>query len=112
MGMLVLVNPHSLEWSESTGEGAKLVQQWIGPFEVIQKINPKVYCLKMDSKYPGLPIFNFKHLKIYQPSPAECGTRAKLPETCMGKPAKQEFEVEKIVGHRFNKHAKKQEFLI
>jgi hypothetical protein len=25
-GTMVLVNPHSLEWSESKGEGAKLVQ--------------------------------------------------------------------------------------
>lgn len=33
-GDLVLVNPHSLEWVESKGEGAKLVQRWIGPFEV------------------------------------------------------------------------------
>jgi hypothetical protein len=62
-GDLALVNPHSLEWSKSKGEGVKLTQRWIGPFEVIQKINPKVYQLWMSDKYPGLPIFNINHLK-------------------------------------------------
>lgn len=44
-GDKVLVNPHSLEWIESKGEGAKLSTRWIGPFEVMQKINPNVYQL-------------------------------------------------------------------
>jgi hypothetical protein len=43
VGSKVLINPHSLEWLESKGEGAKLVQRWIGPFEVLQRINPKMY---------------------------------------------------------------------
>ncbi|KAK0184063.1 hypothetical protein F5146DRAFT_880673, partial [Armillaria mellea] len=51
-GTLVLVNPHSLEWKESKGKGAKLVQRWIGPFEIAEKVNPKVYQLKMSSNYP------------------------------------------------------------
>jgi hypothetical protein len=41
VGAKVLINPHSLKWIESKGEGAKLVQRWIRPFEVLQKINPK-----------------------------------------------------------------------
>ena len=32
-GDRVLVNPHALEWTESKGEGKKLTQRWIGPFE-------------------------------------------------------------------------------
>lgn len=51
VGSLVLVNPHSLEWVESKGEGAKLVQRWIGPFEVMEQINPKVYRLRMSDQY-------------------------------------------------------------
>ncbi|PBK88636.1 hypothetical protein ARMGADRAFT_937140, partial [Armillaria gallica] len=42
-GSLVLVNPHSLDWSESKGKGAKLVQRWISPFKILEKINLKVY---------------------------------------------------------------------
>ena len=44
-GDKVLVNPHSLEWVESKGEGVKLTTRWIGPFEVMQRINPNVYRL-------------------------------------------------------------------
>jgi hypothetical protein len=43
IGSKVLISPHSLEWIESKGEGAKLVQRWIGPFEVLQKLNPRTY---------------------------------------------------------------------
>jgi hypothetical protein len=31
-GDRVLINPHTLEWMESTWAGAKLSQRWIGPF--------------------------------------------------------------------------------
>ncbi len=68
---LVLVNPHSLEWKESKGKGAKLIQRWIGPFQIAKKINPKVYRLKMSDKYPGTPVFNIDHLKGYHESPKE-----------------------------------------
>ncbi|KZP18005.1 hypothetical protein FIBSPDRAFT_669831, partial [Athelia psychrophila] len=57
VGSLGLVNPHSLEWIELKGKGAKLVQRWIGPFEVMERINPKVYHLRMSDKYPGSPVF-------------------------------------------------------
>jgi hypothetical protein len=65
VGSEVLVNPHSLEWLESKGEGAKLVQRWIGPFEVLQQINPKTYRLRLDDRYPGFPVFSYDHLKPY-----------------------------------------------
>jgi hypothetical protein len=45
----------------------------------------------MDSKYTGLPIFNFEHLKIYHQLPEEFGPHSKLPETRTKKPAKEEF---------------------
>ena len=57
-GDKVLVNPHSVEWTEAKGEGAKLTTRWIGPFEVLQKINPNIYCLRMGDNYPGSPVIN------------------------------------------------------
>lgn len=80
-GSWVLVNPNSLEWKESKGKGAKLVQRGIGPFEVLEKINPKVYCLRLGSNYPGFPVFNIEHLKVYRESPEGWKDRSKLPET-------------------------------
>lgn len=99
-GDKVLVNPHALEWLESKGEGAKLTQRWIGPFEIQQKINDKVYRLRMSDKYPGLPIFNIDKLKRYIPSPENLGERTTLPETRAHRPAKVEYDVDYIVGHK------------
>ncbi|SJL06872.1 uncharacterized protein ARMOST_10214 [Armillaria ostoyae] len=108
-GHKVLINPHSLAWKESKGKGAKLVQRWIGPFEVLEKINLKAYRLRMGDKYPGSPVFNIEHLKPYQESPKEFQKRTLLPETREGD-SKEEFEVEKIVGHRYQ--ARKLQFLV
>ena len=96
----MLVNLHALEWIESKGEGRKLTQRWIGPFEVLQRINPNVYHLRMSSLYPRLPIFNYQHLKKYEESPANFGVRTVLPEMHTTAPAKEEYEVDRIVAER------------
>ncbi len=57
---LVLVNPHLLAWKESVDKGAKLAQQWIEPFEIMKRINPKAYRLQLSGKYLGSPIFNIE----------------------------------------------------
>lgn len=108
-GDRVLLNPHSLEWLESKGLGKKLTQRWIGPFEVIQKINPKVYRLRMSSKYPGSPVFNIDHLKKYVPSPPKFSERTLLPETRDHRPEEEEFDVEDIIGHKWVKAGRRRE---
>ncbi|KAI5886046.1 uncharacterized protein SCHCODRAFT_02479113, partial [Schizophyllum commune H4-8] len=50
-----------------------------------QRINPNVYRLRMDDRYPGLPIFNFEHLKPYREGDSS---------------------------HRWNKKKRKREYLI
>lgn len=102
-GDRVLVDPHTLEWVEAKGEGKKLTQHWIGPFEVIQRINPNVYRLWMSNLYPGLPVFNYQHLKKYTEPPQEFGVRTTLLETQTCRPAEDEYEVEKIVAERRTK---------
>ena len=99
-GSRVLVNPHSLEWVDSKGTGAKLKQRWIGPFEVIQRINPKVYRLRMSNQYPGLPVFNIEHLKPYKESEEKWGERTLMRESRRIKPASEEYSVEAVIGHR------------
>ena len=98
-GDKVLVNPHSLEWIESKGEGAKLATRWIGPFEVIQRINPNVYRLRMGDNYPGSPVINIQHLKKYETDTTH-QERSSLPDSFVRRQESEEFEVEKIVGHR------------
>ena len=99
-GDRVLVNPHTLDWIDSKGTGAKLKQRWIGPFEVTQVINPKVFRLRMSDKYLGFPVFNIEHLKKYHESAPEMGERTVMPESRRTQVESQEYEVEDIVGHR------------
>ncbi|KAG6917886.1 hypothetical protein DXG01_000495 [Tephrocybe rancida] len=44
-GDWALVNPHTLELVDVKGTGRKLVQQNIGPFEVLEKVNPMLTLL-------------------------------------------------------------------
>jgi hypothetical protein len=97
---------------ESKGHRSKLGQKWIGPFEIMQCLNPGVYRLRMSNRYPGLPIFNLQHFKKYEESPTELGDRTKLPKTRLKKPEKEEFVVEKIIAHKFDKKSQKVKYLV
>jgi hypothetical protein len=111
-GDRVLVNPHSLEWVESQGEGAKLGEKWIGPFEIQEIVNPKVFRLRMPDSYKGTPVLNLEHLKAYtEPEPGTL--RTQLPPSKRRTAESEEFEVESIVGHRRSKaKTRKLEFLV
>jgi len=98
-GDRVLVNPHSLQWVESKGDSSKLRQQWIGLFQIMQKVNLNVYRLHMSNHYPGLPIFNIDHLRKYEESPTEFGEWTALPETCLKVGEQREYKVGKLIGH-------------
>jgi hypothetical protein len=99
VGDLVLVNPHTLKLVDVAGTGKKLVQRTIGPFEVLERINPVVYRLRLPDTYPMHPVFNIGHLKKYQPSPPHFGDRSALLPT-RDFIASPEYEVEAILGHR------------
>ena len=113
VGEYALVNPHSLELVDVEGTGKKLVQRMIGPFKVVEKINPQVYRLRLPDTYPMHPVFNIDHLKKYNPSPNEFGERTELPPTRDLK-ASEEYEVEAILGHRLTgkKKANRRMYLI
>lgn len=113
VGDYALINPHSLELVDVEGTSRKLVQQMIGPFEVVEKINPQVYRLRLPDTYSMHPAFNINHLKKYIQSPTEFGERTELPSTRDLK-ASEEYEVEAILGHRMTgkKKANHRMFLV
>lgn len=104
------MNPHSLEWIESKGEGAKLTPGWIGPFEITERINTKVYRLHLPDKYPGSLVFNIEHLKVYH-EPAKEG-RTTMPDLTLWKEESQEYEVESILGHKNTGKARSLKYLV
>jgi hypothetical protein len=101
-GDQVLVNAHSLKLVETEGTGKKLVQRMIGPFEVMERINPLVYRLRLPDNYPMNPVLNMTHLRPYRPSPEQFGERTALPFTRDVTAATEENEVEAILGHRLS----------
>jgi hypothetical protein len=102
-GDLALVNPHTLKLVDVEGTGRKLVQRTIGPFEVMEKINPLVYRLRLPDNYPMHPVFNLAHLRKYTQSDPMFGDRVILPPTRDLLNATEEYEVEAILGHRMTK---------
>lgn len=99
-GDFVLVNPHTLQLIEASGTGRKLVQRLIGPFEVLERINPLVYRLRLPTNYPMHSVVNICHLKRYTTSDPRFGPRETLPSTRDMLPATEEWEVDRILGHR------------
>lgn len=69
IGDEVLINPHSLKLLESKGEAKKLVQQYIGPFEITEVISPTAYRLRLPDTYPMHNMVNLEHLTKYSRSP-------------------------------------------
>ncbi|TFY75173.1 hypothetical protein EWM64_g8836 [Hericium alpestre] len=112
VGDLVLVNPHLLEWLESKGEGSKLVQRAIGPFAIQERVNPKVYRLDMSDKYSGSPVFNNEHLRPYHASDESFGPRDTLPDTRPHLEALPEYQVERIVGHKYDRRKCQMTYLV
>lgn len=113
-GDWALVNPHSLELVDVKGTGRKLIQRTIGPFEVMEKVNPLVYRLRMPDSYPMHPVFNLAHLKKYEQSTSEFGERTVLPPTRDYLDLHDHVEVEAILGHRLaaRKNSNRRMFLI
>jgi hypothetical protein len=100
-GDSVLLNPHSLSLLRNEkGRGRKLLMKYDGPFEVIQKLSPVSYQLRMPASYGIHQIVNIAHLEKYQPSPAEfgnCPTKNLNREDFEALP---EYEVDKIITER------------
>ena len=62
VGNKILVNPHLLDLVDMKGTGQKFLQQRIGPFLILEKINPAVYCLHLPTELWMCPVTNIEHL--------------------------------------------------
>ena len=108
----VSINPHSLQWIEAKGEASKLSQKLIGPFAIQERVGNNTYRLDLPDTYTGSNIINVQHLVPYKRSPEEFGERTVLGETRTKRPPSEEYQVEKVVAHRFNRASGAIEFLV
>ena len=107
-GDLVLINPHSLKlYRTEEGKGQKLLMKYEGPFEIIQKISPVTYRLRMPASFGIHPVINIAHLERYNLSPMELGTRPTKPLSREDFQDLPEYEVEKILAEKLRKRGNK-----
>ena len=106
-GDWVVLNPHSLELLRSEkGRGRKLLMKYDGPFEIIRKLSPVTYQIRLPASYGMHPILNIAHLEKYVKSPDALGDR---PTHRLGREdfdIHEEWEVECIVNERLRKTGK------
>ena len=101
-GDLVLINPHSLDLlQKEKGRGRKLLMKYDGPFEIMHKISPVAYRLRLPVSYGIHPVLNIAHLELYKSSPPEFGKRPKRRMNREDFEDKPEMEVEKIIAEKW-----------
>ncbi|RDB20147.1 hypothetical protein Hypma_012728 [Hypsizygus marmoreus] len=106
-GDLVVLNPHSLALLKNEkGRGQKLLMRYDGPFEILRKISPVTYQLRMPASYGTHPIINIAHLESYALSPPEFGDRPRKRLNHADFEEEPEYEVEAIVSERYRRVAK------
>jgi hypothetical protein len=82
--------------------GKKLTQIYDGPFEIIDRLSPVTYRLRLPSSYAIHNVLNVSHLELYHESGTEWGQRVSRPPKRIATAA-NEVEVEKIVAEKFKK---------
>ncbi|KAJ3007678.1 hypothetical protein NUW54_g3453 [Trametes sanguinea] len=111
-GDQVVINPHSLELlRQESGRGRKLLMKYDGPFEIMQKVSPVAYRLRLPASYGIHPVINIAHLEAYHPSPPELGERPRRRLHRADFAELPEVEVEKIVAQRWKPGKKGQRII-
>lgn len=98
VGDKVVLNVDSLELLRAVkGRGRKLLMKYEGPFEIIRKLSPVSYQVRLPASYGMHPILNIAHLEKYEESPREFGDRPKKSLEREDFDLLEEFEVDRII---------------
>lgn len=106
-GDLVVLNAHSLRLLKGEkGRGQKLLMRYDSPFEILRKLSPITYQLRMPASYGIHPIINITHLEAYHKSPPEFRERPTKRLNRSDFEEEPKDDVEAIVGERLRKVGK------
>ena len=87
----------------------KLGPKWLGPFEVVQRINPVAFKLALPPTMARVhPVFHVSLLKPY----VDGGRAQAPPAPVILEDGDMEFEVEAVMGHRYVGKGKKLQYLV
>jgi transposase InsO family protein len=107
-GDYVLINPHTMRLFRSEpGRGRKLLPKYEGPFEIINKISPVTYRLRLPVSYGMHPVINIAHLEPYNASPAEFDERPTKPMRRPDFNDLPEVEINQILAKKYLKRGKR-----
>ena len=100
-GDQVLINLKTLKQLESKNlQGKKLHQRYEGPYEVIEKLSPVTYRIRLDSSLAIHNVINIAHLEPYSLSPVAYGPRVTGESQKRNRMGEIEWEVDKIIAER------------
>lgn len=106
-GDLVVINLKNLRLQDhQQALGKKLNQRYDGPFEIMEKISPVAYRLRLPSSYGMHNVLNITHLERYQLSPTELGPRTDRDKQRQGKAA-IEWEIDGIIAETRRKRGQR-----
>jgi hypothetical protein len=91
----------------TTQPKVKWAGKWAGPYEIIKEahLNSDAYVLKLPTMLKIHPVFHTSLLKLYQEN--EIKGRVQEPPSLLEVNGKEEYEVEKILSHKYkNSHLK------
>lgn len=98
VGDKVVLNVDSLELLRAVkGRGRKLLMKYEGPFDIIRKLSPVSYQVRLPASYGMHPILNIAHLEKYEESPREFGERPKKSLEREDFDLLEEYEVDRIL---------------
>ena len=78
-----------------------------GPFEIMEKVSPVAYRLRMPASYRIHPVINIAHLESYEPDDNDAGDRTKRNLQRLDFEDLPEFEVEAILGEKMVRRNRK-----
>ena len=103
-GDKVIINQQNLGLlKEEKGRGNKFLARYEGLFEIVKKISPVTYRLRMPASYSMHPVLNIEHLEKYQESPDEFGEHPQLKSNRSDFDVLPEYKVDRIVAERSRK---------
>jgi hypothetical protein len=113
---VMLSSEHLVLPTDSTTTSTKLRPNYVGPYSIIQVVNPNAVRLQLNPLDTFHSVVNVSRLKPFEPNPPSFADRPqpvlRPPPAIGGEGQDDEWNVESIVGHRFNKRKKRHEFCV
>jgi hypothetical protein len=113
---VMLSTQHLVLPTDQALHSAKLRPKFVGPYTIVKVVNPNAVKLKLNPGDRFHPVVNVARLKPFVPTPYEFETRPQPPQRpppqVSDDNGQEEWRVETIVGERYNRRRRRQEWCV